>query len=137
VLESERRNERQRAYRVVVRTEGDVLWDSGRVESDRSVHVVYAGKPLLSHTECRWQVRAWDRDGEASEWSEEARWSMGLLEPGDWEAEWVGMPDTEPLPNKKDRAELFLPPCPYFRREFSVRRPVKRATVYATALGLL
>ena len=54
-LESERRGARQIAYRVRVasssvllaRGDGD-LWDSGRVESAQTTHVVYTGRPLRS-----------------------------------------------------------------------------------------
>src|SRR5580692_1536956 len=39
ILDSDRSNERQTAYEVVV----DGYWDSGRVESDRSINVEYGG----------------------------------------------------------------------------------------------
>lgn len=98
VIESEGRGVVQTAYRILVSTseealsrdEGD-LWDSGRVESDQSVHVVYSGRPLKSRQRCFWKVRAWDNHGNASEWSETARWSMGLLEKSDWKAKWIGL----------------------------------------------
>jgi hypothetical protein len=60
---------RQTAYQVVV----DGLWDSGRVESDQSVHVEYAGKPLESRQRCEWKVRVWDQHGKRSAWSEPAQ----------------------------------------------------------------
>jgi alpha-L-rhamnosidase len=96
-LESEVRAQRQTAYQVLVATssaalgrgEGD-LWDSGRVESDETASVVYAGKPLTTGLQCFWKVKVWDRDGRPSSWSPDAEWSMGLLEPSDWKAEWIG-----------------------------------------------
>jgi alpha-L-rhamnosidase len=133
-LHSDRRAQKQLAYQVLVHADGALLWDSGRVESDRTTHVPYAGQPLTSHLDCRWQVRAWDQDGTATEWSAEARWSMGLLHPADWQADWIGSPD--PRPPVKARPEPFLPPCPYFRRAFTVTQPVKRAVLHATAFGL-
>ena len=51
---------------------------------------MYAGKPLASHQRCYWKVKVWDRDGKPSPWSDPALWSMGLLTPGDWKAQWVG-----------------------------------------------
>src|SRR5262252_8606432 len=48
--------------------QGD-LWDSGRIASERSIQVSYAGRPLQSLQECFWKVRAWDKDGRASAWS--------------------------------------------------------------------
>jgi alpha-L-rhamnosidase len=87
----------QSAYQVVVastdvllsESKGD-LWDSGKVASDQSLHVVYAGKPLASHVACRWKVRVWNQDGAVSAWSSPARWSMGMLDAGDWSAQWIG-----------------------------------------------
>jgi alpha-L-rhamnosidase len=81
----------QSAYQILVastetqlaRDQGD-LWDSGRVRSEASVLVSYAGSELGSGQRCFWKVRAWDRDGKPSAWSEPARWSMGLLTPSDW-----------------------------------------------------
>lgn len=66
------------------------LWDSGKVESDRTFQVEYAGRPLSSRSRCYWQVRVWDQDGRASDWSEPSLWTMGLLDPEDWQAEWIG-----------------------------------------------
>ncbi len=87
----------QSAYQVVVATsegllrdtKGD-LWDSGKVVSDHSQHVPYAGKTLMSHATCWWKVRVWDQDGKESTWSAPARWTMGLLDPRDWSARWIG-----------------------------------------------
>ncbi len=62
------------------------LWDSGKRISSQSIRVEYEGAELKSRQECWWQVRVWDRDGVASEWSEPAFWRMGLLDPDDWRA---------------------------------------------------
>ena len=88
---------RQTAYRVLVSTSeraleagaGD-LWDSGKVPSGQSIHVVYRGRPLTSSVAAFWKVQVWDQDGRASEWSQPARWSMGLLRPEDWQGKWIG-----------------------------------------------
>ncbi len=64
------RGARQSAYQVrVALTEKDLregrrlVWDSGRVESDRSVGIAYAGPALRPRTRYHWQVRVWDSDG--------------------------------------------------------------------------
>jgi len=95
-MTSNRRGERQTAYRVLVasaperlaKQQGD-LWDSGIVKSDQSAQVEYAGKALRSRMRCYWMVRVWDRDGKASGWSSPALWSMGLMDPADWSAQWI------------------------------------------------
>lgn len=39
---------------------------------------------------CWWKVRVWDNEDAPSAWSETARFSMGLLEKEDWQAQWIG-----------------------------------------------
>jgi alpha-L-rhamnosidase len=90
----------QSAYRVLVassadrlaRDQGD-LWDSGKILSDQSIQVEYGGQTLASRAACFWKVRVWDGHGHPSRWSEPASWSMGLLEPADWQAKWIGPGD--------------------------------------------
>ena len=104
------------------------LWDTGRVEGDASVQIRYAGQPLASRVRVWWKVRVWDETGAASEWSDTAQWEMGLLEKGDWQAEWIGAP----LAGGR-RAQI---PVPYLRKEFTLEREVARARLYITARGL-
>jgi alpha-L-rhamnosidase len=63
-LESEGRSQVQSAYRVLVagseedlEAEENLLWDSGRVESSRSVGIEYEGQELRSGSRCVWKVR--------------------------------------------------------------------------------
>jgi alpha-L-rhamnosidase len=140
-VESERRGAAQTAWQVRVassaeklaRGEND-LWDSGRVTSDATNQVAYAGHALTSRTVCFWQVRIWDENGQPSDWSEPARWSMGLLQSSDWQAAWISYRDDEPL--HTDRTKLHLPPTRNYRKEFTAGKAVRRAVVYASALGL-
>ena len=149
---SDRRGEAQTAYQILVasspqllqRDQGD-LWDSGKVTGDETIGTAYAGKPLVSQEHCYWKVRVWGRSGD-SMWSPPAEWSMGLLKPEDWSAGWIGF-DEERLQlasrfsttNTADarKAEPYLPPVPYLRKTFQSDRPVIRATLYASALGLV
>ena len=139
ILESSDRGQKQTAYRVLVASneeklkaeQGD-LWDSKKISSDQSVHVVYAGQPLRSRMRCHWKTRVWDKDGKVSAWSQPALWSMGLLKRADWKAKWICF-DTSAF---NEDPELHLPPSPYLRKEFKVNRKIRRATVYVSALGL-
>jgi alpha-L-rhamnosidase len=97
IVQSAGRGQRQTAYQVLVASDAAMLrqdrgdlWDSGKVSSDETTSVVYAGQPLTSHRRCYWKVKAWDKDGRPSSWSESAHWSMGLLAPADWTAAWIG-----------------------------------------------
>jgi alpha-L-rhamnosidase len=97
-LDAKARGLKQSAYRVVAAStragalalKGD-LWDSGKVESDQSALVPYAGNPLQSGQAVYWRVQVWDQNGAASAWSDVASWSMGLLKPEDWQAKWIGL----------------------------------------------
>jgi len=134
-----RRGAVQQAYRILVADDPDLLnadtgslWDSGKVISDQSIQVVFAGQPLRARTRAWWKVRVWDQDDQPSPWSRPAHWTMGLLDPSDWQAKWIG--DVTPAP-----ANLGPLPAPMLRKTFNVagdRHTVKRATVYVTALGL-
>ena len=95
-LHSGRRGEKQTAYRILVASSKEALrgdrgdlWDSGRVESDQAIQVVYGGRPLASRMRCCWKVRAWGADGRPSSWSTPGGWTMGLLAPADWQAQWI------------------------------------------------
>lgn len=74
------------------------LWDSGRVASGESVHIVYGGYTLTSRLRCHWRVRVWDQAGVESEWSRPALWTMGLLEADDWSGSWIGLDEAAPAP---------------------------------------
>jgi alpha-L-rhamnosidase len=117
------------------------LWDSHKVVSNQSTRVPYGGVPLRSRDECWWQVRVWDRDGRASPWSKPARWRMGLLDPSDWQATWIGAPwqGEKALPKPKGgpdaRPTVLPPPAPLLRKQFSVDKEVTRAVAFVTGLG--
>lgn len=96
LLESPERAQRQTAYQVLVASSPDRLlsgqpdlWNSGKVASDQSIQIPYAGRPLVSRQRCFWRVRVWDQDGKLSE-STPTFWEMGLLQPADWQAQWIG-----------------------------------------------
>ena len=101
ILSSTVQGDRQTAYRVTAASTEQLLagdkpdlWDSGKVSSNETVHVEYAGKQLSSRMRCYWKVRVWDRAGRASRWSDPAMWSMGLLERSEWGAQWISDPKT-------------------------------------------
>ena len=141
-VESTERDQRQTAFQVLVASSRRLLnenradlWDSGKVPGDQTTHVSYKGASLASRQACHWRVRVWDRRGRPSAWSEPASWTMGLLEPEDWRAEWISFRDTTPL--HADPARLHLPPARQYRQEFvAPPKTVRRATLYATALGI-
>jgi alpha-L-rhamnosidase len=67
---------------------------------------------------------------QASAWSEQARWTMGLLRPDDWNgAKWIAAAAQEQSLDAK------MPSLPVFRREFSVTKAIKRALIFICGLG--
>ncbi len=140
-MESPRRGAAQTAWQIRAASSAEKLahdtpdlWDSGRVAGEATNQIAYAGKPLASRAEVFWQVRAWDEKNVATAWSAPARWSMGLLRPEDWQAKWISYRDTAPL--HTSREELYLPAARQYRKEFTPAKTVRRATVFASALGL-
>ena len=127
-LDSRERGQFQTAYRILVAStvealasdQGD-LWDSGRVNSDETVQIPYAGRRLNSSQQSTWKVRVWDRLGVASGWSQPASWTMGLLAEADWRAQWIASPTNY---------ETLL-----LRRQFAVKPGLERALVYVCGLG--
>ena len=82
--------------------EGD-LWDSGDVQSDDSVDIVYAGRPLGDSVRAWWkvQVSEWQGSGMAvSPWSRPSRFTTGTR---DWRAKWI---DPEPSERSAERQAL-------------------------------
>ncbi len=98
---SNRRAEIQTGYQVLVASTPELLnqnrgdlWDSGKVSSAEQNQIAYQGRKLTSRVHCYWKVKVWDRDGIPSGWSHPATWSMGLLEPADWTAKWIGVTES-------------------------------------------
>ncbi len=140
------RGQSQTAWQIRVATSRESLqnpdlWDSGKKESDQSTRVEYGGLSLTSRQECWWQVRVWDKDGNATPWSEPGFWRMGLLQKSDWQAKWIGAPwqGEEALPKPVGvpgpRPEEFGPPAPMLRKDFSVSKEIDKATAFVTGLG--
>jgi alpha-L-rhamnosidase len=120
------------------------LWTSGKVISNQSVNIQYNGKPLTSRQDCWWQVRTWDKEGKVSAWSEPAFWSMGLLNPQEWKARWIGAPwqgeEALPKPARRRPGETagkqeLPPPAPMLRKSFTINKEVASARAYVTGLG--
>jgi len=94
-LISNRPGEVQTAYEIRAASSADALskpdlWDSGKVKSDQSVLVQWAGKPLGSRAMVYWQVRIWDKAGKDSAWSDPAWFELGILDPAsEWKGKWI------------------------------------------------
>ncbi|GAA4697462.1 alpha-L-rhamnosidase [Phytohabitans rumicis] len=115
----------QTAYEIrALHPDGTVAWTSGRIDDDESHLVAWPGPPLASRQRAAVQVRAWGTAGDTG-WSAAYPVEAGLLRPEDWTADLIE-PGWDPEPES----------VPAFRRAFTVRGPVRRARLYATAHGV-
>lgn len=133
-MDTDRLGARQTAYRVTAASQPDQLaagapdlWDSGKIDSDQSVQVPYAGQPLRSRQRVYWQVMVWDETGNAMT-SEVAWFEMALLDKGDWQAQWIGTAFAG--------GPRSMLPVPYVRKIFTLAADVVSARLYISALGL-
>tara|TARA_R110002050_G_scaffold286121_2_gene436326 strand:- start:87854 stop:90610 length:2757 start_codon:yes stop_codon:yes gene_type:complete len=131
VLASNKRNSSQSAYQIQVYTsmstdKSNLVWDSSKVISDESVHIIYNGPELLSSQKYYWRVRVWDQNGSGSKWSSVNMWQMGLLNSSEFKADWIEV-DAD---NTIDRSS------PLFRNEFKVSKKIASAIATITAHGL-
>lgn len=153
MLRSSVNGEVQTAYQVLVSSSEELLkadngdlWDSGKIASDQSIFIAYTGKKLTSGAKCFWKVRVWDKNGNPSSWSENAFWSMGLLDPEEWQAKWIAHraaldPEetlSKDIKTRTPETEAILTQkvgSPIFRREFDASKPIKSAVAYICAPG--
>lgn len=152
-LQSTVRGALQTACQILVADSKDLLtekqaniWNSGKVKSDRSVLVPFAGQELASATTYYWKVRSWDEKGKPSEWSEPAAFTTGLMKKEDWgKSRWIALEKDgklivpaihSPLVKRELRDEKTgMYQLPQFRKVFSVSGEIEQALVYITGLG--
>ena len=98
-MESKQPGSFQKAYQIVVKDEaGQKVWDSGRIASDISLNIIYAGVSLKPCTSYTWKVLVWDQlknQHVAESWFE-----TGLMNPDPqlsaWDgAKWIGGSDDD------------------------------------------
>ncbi|MDT8390306.1 MAG: family 78 glycoside hydrolase catalytic domain [Lentisphaeria bacterium] len=148
------RGREQSAYQLLVATQKALLkpgqadlWDSGKVESARSVNITYGGRELRGGMDCYWAVRIWDESGDTTGFSAPGYFGTGLFNQSDWRGEWIGMgnpgepaadPDAHQLKRVPPELAAFEPEhrAPLLRREFVLEQPVKRARAFVCGLGL-
>jgi alpha-L-rhamnosidase len=157
-LRDSRQGARQTAYQLLVASQPELLavgkadvWDSGRVASNQSVGVPYAGSALVPSTRYYWKVLVWDQEGKPAPESPVSWWESGLLKQP-WRAQWIGyetpeeaavrhasavwiaypeqipMPAAQALPVGKPAEQHVA-----FRQSVTLTKPVHSATLYATA----
>jgi alpha-L-rhamnosidase len=117
------RAQSQSAFQLLVASSPELLaqnkgdqWDTGKTASDDPTQVVYNGKPLESDHSYWWKVRYWDKDGNASEYSQSASFDVALFSADDWKGQWIGGANQ-------------------LRQEFTLAEAPRRARAYVCGLG--
>ena len=116
----------QASYEIQI--SGDLEYRGAAVASGDSVLVPWPAAPLASHQSVACRVRVTGKDGATSEWSEPLAIHAPLLDAGDWSARFISPAGAS--------AATESEPCPYFRREFALEQPWRRAVLSVTALGV-
>lgn len=131
-IRSDQRGTMQTAYQVQVAANQEefnaMLWDTGIVKSDESIHIEYGGPELKARTRYFYRVKVWDNFDRESSWSETAWWETGLLSSEEWKAEWI-TPNPEEIDPLSEPAFLL-------RKEFNLKAGVTSARIYGTGVGL-
>src|SRR5687767_14339527 len=88
---------RQTAFEIeVAAANADLPWSTGRIITDQSLLVPYAGPRLKPHTRYVWRVRIWDHNDAVTPWSARAEWTTGFLgRPWPQNARWIARPVTD------------------------------------------
>ena len=130
IEENQTRGQMQTAFHVLIASSIDDLnndigdvWNSGKVKTNQSVNNVYDGAPLEATKQYYWKVKIWDASGQASAWSESAKFSMGLLQPDDWKGSWIYKNDQK----KTDHN--------WYRKSFKLSEKASSAFVYVGSFG--
>ncbi len=124
-------------------------WSSGRVASDRSLNVRYAGPALKPSHRYTWRVKVWteheNAPAAATPVTAESTWETGLLHQEAWRAAWIGYETAEEdavrhapavwITSSEARAsdannleEKHLA----FRQSVTLDKPVAHAVLFAT-----
>lgn len=128
----------QTAYQLLVASHPDTLaldrgdlWES-HIDSDQSLWISYAGKKLQPNQRCYWKVRVATNQG-ATAWSTPAEFGIGLLTEGRWRGRWIGYEHAFPWDDEGTHSRLS---ARYLRKEFNIKKEIKRATLHICGLGL-
>ena len=96
ILISDGKNKKQTAYHILTATNPEILqkdsfdlWNTGKIISDQSIQIKYAGEKLKSGMCIYLTVRIWDELNQPTSWSSIAFWEMSLLNASDWQAKWI------------------------------------------------
>ena len=96
-LDSDSSSSGQSAYQIeLTDNNGNIIWDSGKVDSDTPFGIRYDGADLQSCRRYDWRVRVWDADGVEGPWSDTDCFETAILDSSEWQARWIEEDDNAP-----------------------------------------
>lgn len=88
-MRSEKQGYSQAAWQIIVTNESrQVMWNSGRNNSDISLHIKYAGERLQPRTRYHWKLIVWDQHEKKH--TETSWFETGLMNPDASLSAWSG-----------------------------------------------
>lgn len=153
IVQAQGFNKSQSAYQVLVASALDQLddshadlWNSGKVQSDQSTHVVYQGSKLMPLQSYYWKVKIWDESGQESVWSKPETFRMGIMDETNWAgAQWISLNNdsrTSPHRFREYKTSRMEEPmmvegqaAGYFRKIIDAKQDIKSAQAYICGLG--
>ncbi len=130
-MKSETPDTMQSGYRIIVKEkDGDIVMDTGFIESQENTFIPYEGKRLKSSMTYEVTVEIKDDHGKTAQ--TDALFETALLQRSDWKAEWA----ISPLKTKRRKTGFGKQnPATLFRKGFELKGKPVKARVYATCHG--
>ncbi len=131
-------NETQYAYEIIVGNSKKAIsnkqgncWSTGKIISDETLNITYAGQPLTSLTQYFWRVKVYDKNG-VSIWSDVAQFETAMLQQTDWKASWINDGGVNPA----DDADYYKDNrMPLLKKDFIADKKIIAARLYITGVG--
>ena len=138
--ETDAQNVVQTSYRIIVASTlenaekgiGD-LWDSKEVNSNQMLYIPYEGKALGSRDQAYWKVIATvtaNGRHETQVESEVQSFEISLLNPDDWQAQWIGHEFDDDVLTGHTRVAAR-----YLRKAFRLDSEISKARLYVSGMG--
>ena len=130
-IKDSRRGAIQKSYEISVGTDSVKValgkgshWNTGKIDKDKQL-VIYNGNKLEAYHKYYWSVKVWGIDNKEIRANYIASFEMGMIDIKNWKGSWIS-----------DSRDIHKKESPYFRKEFNIKKKIKRARVYIATAGL-
>ena len=130
-IKDSRRGAIQKSYEISVGTDSVKValgkgshWNTGKIDKDKQL-VIYNGNKLEAYHKYYWSVKVWGIDNKEIRANYIASFEMGMIDIKNWKGSWIS-----------DSRDIHKKESPYFRKEFNIKKKIKRARVFIATAGL-